>query len=826
MKEVTLEMSLKPFKQLDDDFIISICKDLFRQWTPIIKKADGVAILLWIGDGSEILDYTGDITKSFEWGKYIGRANECKEDWKKEKDPLKLSPHAQRYLYTEKPMTFTYADLKRIIYLLKKTGNALTNKRIRIGATFDPGPEFSESDFKYKRHPEICTAGTMGEKSFVVSYENLHKDQYPYCAYPEGIPEGLSFATFLGAQTQCFLDDMNMDYIWLSNGFGFGAENWATTGPLFDGKTFSQDKNKIEDIKNKTLKFWKDFRLKCPNYEVQTRGTNLSIGIDFATDGVATKEIYNGNFNLLPPPNSPWAALDKNFGLEIIGYLSRIAQLPKDKGYMFRYYLHDPWWMNSPWFDRYEGQPHDIYLPLALSRINEKGGIDQPDYFNVLTVDTSLGELPEIAVSTVMPHLLQGFDHFPDRISPFLWVYPFDEYQSVDHDDLECLKKSFFEDWFMIGAVNQGFPISSVVSTKECVSLLQKNNNFASEAILITPVPKKDTEWEKVLLNEIQKGRNIILYGSLTFASEQLKRVFHISCTTPIDKDIMVKNHILDHYKNEIYSSRMYHDSELSNGGIDTILNEEHEDVQVITSATKGKEERVLSVYRKCNNGKVVWIRGTNNHYVKDGNQLLQADLLTDAFSTSAQLRHILSLFNYDIHFHYTNTKNIHAPIILVHRHSNAFYFSGYLQDVTVECRLHFPLGVPVLIGHEVNIQNGIGIYHFPRAFHKECRVFVEQETGTISMSEYGPVSVIMERRVLLEGLQNATVYIFPENNEPQKCELLLNSSKPHSIGEQLDYEIVETPWGMALKAVDVTGKIMISTEFQHSNYLERGKNI
>ena len=422
MRELTLEMSLKPFKEKGDEYIDAVVTGMFRQWGMLIKRFDSVAVLLWTSDGSELLDYTGDVNQRFEWAKYIGRANESDEDWDREGDPLRLSPHARRYLYTAEPVEFTYADLRAIVLAIKTIGSAVTGKTVRVGTTLDPGPEFAESTFKYRRHPEVCTAGSMGSKSFMVSYETLHADNRPYCAYPDGIPEGLSLATFLGAQAERFLLDMGMDYIWLSNGFGFGAENWSATGPLFDGKRFSDDAGLIDEIKLKTLRFWEEFRAACPSFEVQTRGTNLSTGIDFASDGCAIKAIYEGGFDMVPPPNSPWAALDKNFGLEIAGYLSHIAELPNDTDYMFRYYLHDPWWINSPWFDRYEGEPHDIYLPLALSRLNADGDIECPARVNILSVDTSLGEMPDEAVATVTPHLLRSLDTLPDRIPPFLWV--------------------------------------------------------------------------------------------------------------------------------------------------------------------------------------------------------------------------------------------------------------------------------------------------------------------------------------------------------------------------------------------------------------------
>ena len=85
----------------------------------------------------------------------------------------------------------------------------------------------------------------------------------------------------------------------------------------------------------------------------------------------------------MPPPNSPWAAIDDNFGLELMGHMTRICDLPGDK-FLFRYYVHDPWWINSPWYDRYGGKPHDIYLPMAVSRIDAEGNARSAELLNIL----------------------------------------------------------------------------------------------------------------------------------------------------------------------------------------------------------------------------------------------------------------------------------------------------------------------------------------------------------------------------------------------------------------------------------------------------------
>ena len=74
-EHITLEMSLKPFKQTDSAYIRSVCDKVFEQWKPLVKDAKTVSVMLWCADGSELLDYRGNEEDSFEWCRFWGGAN-------------------------------------------------------------------------------------------------------------------------------------------------------------------------------------------------------------------------------------------------------------------------------------------------------------------------------------------------------------------------------------------------------------------------------------------------------------------------------------------------------------------------------------------------------------------------------------------------------------------------------------------------------------------------------------------------------------------------------------------------------------------------------
>lgn len=502
MKSITLEMSLKPFKKTTHDCIKNTCRLIFEQWKPLLKHAEEVSVMLWTADGSEILDYSGNIDEKIEWAYYMGTANRPLADATDRPD---TSLHEKKRYYMKNPPVITYGILKEIVHSLKEEGKkAFPNAKIRVGETFDIGPEFAASDFKYNRHTEICTGRKLDTCGFIDATAKLNGDSRSYAAYPNGIPEATPFGLFLGKQSQIFLTDMGFDYIWLSNGLGFSAEPWDMTGKIFDGEKFHPEK--LEKVKKEVFEFWKYFREGCPNFEIQTRGTNNSVGIDYATDGVPLYDIYNGNFNITPPPNSPWAALNDNVGLELMGHMSRICELPS-KDFMFRYYIHDPWWVNSPWYDRYGGNPYDIYLPLAISRIDENGSVQNAEMLNILTIDNSFGDMPDNCVNEPLPHLLKAIKDESDRPSPFVWVYPMREFTQSSSEAL--LDEMYFGDRFVEDSINRGFPLNCVVSSD---NFIKHNDRIYDSCVIISPIPL-----DKALANKLnsfaENGASVIVYG-------------------------------------------------------------------------------------------------------------------------------------------------------------------------------------------------------------------------------------------------------------------------------------------------------------------------
>lgn len=803
---ITLEVSLKPFKKNEKQYIESVAREIFTQWYSLLRHTDTVSVMLWTSDGSEILDYSGDPEQRLEWARYLGNPNTKHEVGS---GPEELSIHERAYLYMENPPEFTYADLKYIVNALKKAGSEITGKPIRVGATFDPGPEFAKSEFKYVKHPEILGGNAMGHKSFVSCYSVLNADKNPYAGFPKGIPANTPFGTFFGKQSQHFLSDLDFDYIWFSNGFGFGVEGWSATGAIFNGKDFAQEK--LAGATAKVAEFWKLFRKECPDYQVQTRGTNLSAGADLARDGVDLRAIYNVS-NILPPPNSPWAALDGDFGLELAGHLSRIAELP-DNRFLFRYYTHDPWWINSPWLDRYGREPHDIYLPMSISRIDAQGRIGVPTHLNFLSIDNSYGEMPTQVPDEVTPHILKARYDLPTAPAPVVWVYPFDEYHDWAYQYKDRLPEVYYGDWFIRQAINNGFPLNTVISTTSFKRLIASQPSYFKQSVLITIAPDAGSELEKSLINFVFNGGKLVIFGPVDHSGSAFRDLLNLQNVAPLEGELSInKNTVMDVLEKP-YPSVINHRSLFSAGGVKTKIQDINDrSTVVLASVQQGAEQRDIFWSRSLpawNGGEVVYLRGTNSATF-DGGRLLTPDNPEKYFIGPLHLRYALNQFG----FHFEIEKedpSIKGPVTTVSRSDNAFIFSGYSPNTTAKHLLKFPQGAPLLLGLQTQLEKGHSVYTMPTAWNRECRVFIEQMNGNVSYRELHSGQKGITKRFFVGGLKNATVRIYPESHiRKETVNVYLNSGYPWKKGK-IDFTNGDEEFGDCIEVSNVTGDLVVS---------------
>jgi len=807
LENVTLEMSLKPFWNPDVENCRLICQEMFRQWEPLCRHSDKVSVMLWVGDGSEILDYRGKPEDTFDWGRYLGCINRLPSKELLEMDPKCRQLRTRGRVYREDTPELNYRFLKNLVNIIKSVGKKYLKKEISLVATFDPGPEFAKSSFKYERHPEVCLATFGGKKDVLCCSATLKSDDYNYATFPSGIPEGTPFGVFMGRQTKCFLDDLGFSAIWFSNGFGFGTSPWNISGLLFDGTRYYPEKAKA--AKKQILEFWNFFKREC-QYPVFVRGSNMSTGIDLASDGVPMRQLYQGGFMAIPPVNSPWGAITMDFGLELMGWMSHIAELPADS-FCFRFYIHDPWWLNSPWLERYEHEPWDIYLPMSVSRLNEKGLVRTASSINFLTIDNARGDMPEQVPSEVIPHIMEAFRHAPDEPGPLIWIYPFDEYNEWTFSKKQRIEEIMFGDIFISDVINRGLPLNTVCSVSNFIKNKKDNTQFLINRVLISPVPEADSDWEKYLLKHFEEGGSLLLYGPLRYAGKNICEALKIKFAEPLDGRMCITlNDDLNSLINNFAPAWNFdHNVSISAGGIEEIGGE-----NILVEVNKAGQKRTYSAEISQGEGHLIWFRGSSSrfcaynppekisgkHYMPLESELFYPDRLVPA---------LVGRFGWHFIFHRSDERQ-REPVMTIKRSCNAFYISGTNHNTFIDVSIGTPFGAPLLVGTEQKIANNISQYHFPRVWHYECRIFAQQQNENIVSCREVAVGIPEFRRNLrINGLVEAELIIFLDTDTVPL--VLLNPEWPYVNNEFTEVKLVEqNGWKFYKTMKKVSGYVMV----------------
>ncbi len=756
LERATLETSLKPFHPADRDSWEQTARALFEQWTPLLRTARTCSVLLWVSDGSEILDWAGDLDDELEWARYIGFCNTGAGPYGEPKEPGRVAVP-----YRDGPATLRYADVAELVAILRRVGTEL-GRPTEVGATFDPGPEFAPSSFKYERHPEVVARGEeigIGPIiQMVRHFSTLHADERRYAAFPDGIVEGTSFGEFLGRQAQHYVDALGFDYLWLSNGFGFSSYAWSELGETFDGARFRSER--VGELRDRALGFWADLHahLRVP---VEVRGTNQTAGIDIGADAVPALEIYERGHVASPPPNSPWGPLNEDFGIELAGFMSRIAHLPRGSaGYRFRFYANDPWFWQQPWWDFYDRQPFDIDLPLAVSRLDQDGTVHGAREVNVLTVDTAHGVLDERCGREVGGYVARALEARPDAAGPLVWVYPFREYHEAMAADPSSIARPHAEDWALTAAINAGLPLNTVVST-DALPGAHAAGALASR-VLVVPAGALADHVVEVLDSHARAGGTVVVHGSTAGLGA---RALDLLGVGPTDAGVAGALRVRtalggDRVRDGELPRTLHHEASVSHGDLTEQVRTSDVEVLVTVEGTGGTHPWATS--RGVGAGHVLWARGSAPFtYAPPDARGVRAHVGVDRsahLDPGALLRDVVGTAGLTVG-HELRTPASGRVVLTVHRSDGAWWFAGYLADTTTSVRLGLPDGAPLLTQHSCWFDDGGATYHLTGATRAECRVLVRRARhGTLRCREVAPYPADMSRALQVEGLHDADV--------------------------------------------------------------------
>ncbi len=403
---------------------------------------------------------------------------------------------------------------------------------------------------------------------------------------------------------------------------------------------------------------------------------------------------------------------------------------------------------------------------------------------NLLSIDNTYVDLSEACANEPLAHLLLAIKEMPDEASPAVWVYPFDEY--CDCKTENEIRDVFFGNWLIRGAINNGAPISTVVSTKNFVG---HDKSLYKNSILITPVPSPDSEFEEKILAFACDGGKVVFYGNTARASRRFLELFGISHSSPICGELELT---VDGESRGIIK----HEELVCAGGVSELSERAY--------ASLGERAYAALVQN------AIWLRGSVSAKYTKGRSLLQVHEREKYFIGESLLLDAISRLGYEIVFE--KDKTTVPPVFTLHRCNGAFIFSSFHPSTTVKTKLRFPLGAPILDGYETKLEDGYATYHFPKAEHRECRVFVEQRDGEVGCFECPPVSAQFRRRICVKGLKNATVRVFGENYCRDNIDVVLNSKNDYFfVGDDFEGNYVTDGNITYYEARNVTGTLTFS---------------
>ncbi|MEM1213153.1 MAG: hypothetical protein AAGI68_12755 [Planctomycetota bacterium] len=732
-RRVDLEMSLKAFARGGRSSYEDTARRVLRSWERLIDRADEVAGLLWVGDGTEMMIWSGDPEQPLEWARYEGFCNLNR----------KAEPYFPGWFENRPPVVFadglermTYDDLRQIIAALKRGCRELYGMAFHAGMTFDPSPEFVESPFKYDEHLELLSDHPEGARRYaqrMVSHQAvLHSDPRPFAGFPNGVREGTTLGSFLGAQARGFAEDLGFDYLWLSNGFGYSHYAWHINGDVLETDG-SWRVDRVPRQLELLRRFWTDFKRACPELPLEFRGTNQTVGTDLATDAASHRIVSAVTGSDVGPPNIPVLKAEL-LAMDITAYLTRMAGAPSRR-LIYRAYLNDPWHEHNPWQDIYHGEPFETLSCMSCSRLRADGSLDTPTDLHILTIDNERGEMPQDPINEAVPGYLQALEQRADAAGPVVWVYPFNDFHRVLDEAPERLPHVFACDHHAWRSIESGLPMNTVIEADAFAELASSGPIDAlQDRVWVAPTPLIKTAYEPALMEHIKHGGQVMLYGTLDFAAPELLEMLGIERTEDgLTGDFRADRTIsCDRFDADAGDTPLplRHYAGTAGG----IREQARDGVEPWLTIEQGGRRRAWAVVRRdasWHGGQVAWVRGTVPFDSVFEPPYTRPKL--DDFQTVQRphdaMRHLLDTFGYRF-VQQRSDANADTVRVFIKRHRGAWFFVGSKPDTTARLMCRTPDGAPLFTGLDTVVRDGLAVDSFSKTLNHEVRFFVQAQNG------------------------------------------------------------------------------------------------
>lgn len=151
------------------------------------------------------------------------------------------------------------------------------------------------------------------------------------------------------------------------------------------------------------------------------------------------------------------------------------------------------------------------------------------------------------------------------------------------------------------------------------------------------------------------------------------------------------------------------------------------------------------------------------------------------------------------------------TPYLTIHRHRNAFVYSGYHLDENAKLRLRHPLGAPLPTFRSTRVVDAASEISGTRAWSHEVRIFLESGEDGIYRSRFEPpVGFNVYRRLIVSGCRKATLNFLVDPGSDLPVRVLRSPVFPYLAGDFVEPVVVSTPHGPVIRVENVEGSLLV----------------
>ncbi|MBR4221162.1 MAG: hypothetical protein IKR81_08415, partial [Victivallales bacterium] len=337
-------------------------------------------------------------------------------------------------------------------------------------------------------------------------------------------------------------------------------------------------------------------------------------------------------------------------------------------------------------------------------------------------------------------------------------------------------------------------PLNTVISTEE----FRRNPAAVQGHFLVVPASTWTPQNEPALNAFLSQGGKMMLYGSTAHLPTEVLQRLGLRNDEPLAGKVTVKAEGMEAASQDAYVHAIYNE-----GGVCAVVADNGQSM-ILAEAIQNDARRVLVAVA----GNLAFVEAVLPMPEHDDLSSYNLTLAAPGTVFPTAALPMLALQQFGWHF---DSKGTMPPRTTISRHDNAFIFTVFSRDTSVDLEVSTPLGMPLLTGQETSLRDGRAVWRPGRCFRHECRAFVNMENGVVGVRRIRAAYPEYTDRRLITGLRDATVHFFP----PSGSTVEFLHQEPQ-CGDFLHGDILEPAWhdspeGRYAAFEHITGKLLVS---------------